>query len=73
MRWLKMVKNVHDPKSKDQLYLSYLNFEKDTKIIILQTDWLFTLEKRMTKKRTIKMMMIEQSAIFIFNLYYVVV
>ena len=33
-----MVKNVHDPKSKVQMYLSYLNFEKDRKIIILQTD-----------------------------------
>jgi len=68
MRRLKMVKNVHDPKSKVQMYLSYLNFEKDRKIIILQTDWLFALERRMIINRTIKMMMmIEASAIFLFN------
>ncbi len=57
VRWLKMLKNVqryNDTKSKDQLYLSFLNFEKDRKIIILPTEWLFALEGRTTKNRTIK-------------------
>ena len=74
-----MVKNVHDSKSKDQLDLSYLNFEKDRKIIILPTDWLFALEGKMTKNRTIKttmtkrrtikmiMMMIEYSSLLFFH------
>ena len=58
-----MVKNVQDSKSKDQLYLSYLKFEKDRKIIILQTDWLFALEGWMTKNRTIKTTMTKRRTI----------
>jgi hypothetical protein len=51
---LKNVQRYNDTKSKDQLYLSFLNFEKDRKIIILPTEWLFALEGRTTKNRTIK-------------------